>query len=119
MALKVYSYKNCGTCRKALKFLEAQGVAHKVVPIREEPPTKTELRKMLRYLEGDLKKMFNTSGGDYREMNLKDKLPSMSDTEAIDLLCKNGNLVKRPFVLAANDGSVGFNEDAWREKYLA
>ena len=74
---------------------------------------------MLRYLEGDLKKMFNTSGGDYREMKLKDRLPSMTDTEAIDLLHVNGNLVKRPFVLGPEDGGVGYNEEVWREKYLS
>lgn len=74
---------------------------------------------MLRYVDGEVKKLFNTSGGDYKEMKLKDKLPSMSDKEAIDLLSVNGNLVKRPFVLGSDDGSVGFKEDVWREKYLS
>lgn len=74
---------------------------------------------MLRYVDGEVKKLFNTSGGDYKELKLKDKLPAMSAKEAIDLLSTNGNLVKRPFVLGPDRGSVGFKEEVWREKYLA
>ena len=118
MALKFYGYKNCGTCRKALKWLDAQGVAYSEIPIRERPPTKTELKRMLGYLDGDIKKLFNTSGGDYKALKLKDKVPKLSRTEALDLLSRNGNLVKRPFVISGEMGTVGFREDMWRELFV-
>ncbi len=111
--LKIYTYKNCGTCRKTVKRLAAQGVEFTEIPIREQPPTKTELRKMLKIHAGDLRRLFNTSGGDYKALNLKDKLPSMTDAEAIDLLAGNGNLVKRPFALLGDKGVVGFKEPEW------
>lgn len=118
MSLKVYGYKNCGTCRKADKFLDAHGLAYDSVAIRETPPTQKELRLMLSYL-GDLKLLFNRSGQDYRALNMKDKLPEMSDAEAIKLLASNGNLVKRPFILAKDWGTVGFKEDEWKAQLLS
>lgn len=113
--LKIYGYKKCGTCRKALKWLEAHGVAYSEIAIRERPPAKAELRRMLGYMDGDLKRLFNVSGGDYRALNLKEKVPKMSENEAIDLLNGNGNLVKRPFLLTAGGGTVGFKEGVWQE----
>ena len=110
---KIYTYKNCGTCRKAAKYLAAKKVDFTEVPIRETPPGKTELKKMLKIYDGDLRRLFNTSGGDYKSLNLKDKLPSMSTDEAIDLLASNGNLVKRPFALIGDKGLVGFKEPEW------
>lgn len=115
MALKVYEYKGCGTCKKALKFLEENQVEFKKVAIRETPPKKTELKKMLKYLDGDLKRLFNTSGQDYRKLNMKEKIKSLTQTEAFDLLAENGNLVKRPFVLGEDWGTVGFKEEVWKE----
>ena len=116
--MKIYTYKNCSTCRKATKFLDAQGIAYTELPIREQPPTTAELKKMLGYLDGELKKLFNTSGADYKELKLKDALPTMSTVEALDLLHTNGNLVKRPFVLAKGTGTTGFKEDVWKTLFL-
>ena len=113
MTLKIYEYKGCGTCRKALKWLEAKGIQFERIAIRERPPSKAELRRMLKAYEGNLRALFNTSGGDYRAMNMKEKLPSLSNVEAIDLLAGNGNLVKRPFMITKDDGVVGFNEAEW------
>ena len=113
--LKVYEYKGCGTCRKALKWLEAKGVQYEKIPIRERPPSKTELKRMLKIYEGNLRRLFNTSGGDYKELNLKDKLPTLSDTQAISLLAGNGNLIKRPFVLINKSGVIGFKEEEWKK----
>lgn len=113
MPIKVYTYKNCDTCRKAVKWLGAQGVAFKEVPIRETPPTVAELKKMLKALGGDVRKLFNMSGTDYKALNMKDKLPAMSETEALALLASNGNLVKRPFVLGDGVATVGFKEGDW------
>ena len=113
----MYAYKNCGTCRKALKWLDEHGIAYKTLAVRETPPTKTELKRMLKEV-GDIRKLFNTSGGDYKALKLKDKLPKMSEKEALDLLRGNGNLVKRPFALDAKSGVVGFKEDVWAEWLL-
>lgn len=119
MKVKVYSYKKCSTCQKALKFLTGQGIEADVVDITEQPPTKTELKSMLKSYEGEVKRLFNTSGVIYREMGLKDKLPEFSDSEAIELLASEGKLVKRPFLLVDEAGKkvgkrVGFKEAEWK-----
>lgn len=111
--LKIYMYKNCGTCQKAKKYLEAKGVDYKEITIRETPPSKAELKRMLKFMDGNMRKLFNTSGGDYKAENMKEVLPTLSDAEAIDRLNANGNLVKRPFLIAKDIGTVGFKEDVW------
>ena len=116
--MKVYAYKNCDTCRKAKKFLEAEGIDFELIPIREQPPTKSELKAMLACYKGNIRKLFNTSGGDYKSMNMKEKLPGMSNSEAIDLLSKNGNLIKRPFGLLGKIGTVGFNKTIWEDLFI-
>ncbi len=113
MSLRVYAYANCDTCRKALKFLAAKKIAHEVIAIREHPPTVAELRAMLGHVGGDLRKLFNTSGQDYRALDLKSRLPKMSEDEALALLASHGNLVKRPFALTPETGVVGFREEEW------
>ena len=115
--IKVYAYSGCSTCKSALKFLKDRKVAHEVLAIRETPTTKAELKRMLAVYEGNLKKLFNTSGQDYRTMGLGEKLDAMSVDEALTLLSANGNLVKRPFVLTKDGGMVGFKADEW-EKLL-
>jgi arsenate reductase len=116
--LRVYAYAGCDSCRKALKYLTEHGVAHKVVPIREQPPTLAELRSMLGHLGGDLRRLFNTSGQDYRALDLKTKLPRLSEDEALRLLATNGNLVKRPFALGAKVGITGFQPEAWHALFV-
>ena len=113
--LRIYTYEKCSTCRSALKFITARGWQADVVPIREQPPTKAELKKMLGLVGGEVRKLFNTSGLDYKALGMKDKLPAMSEAEAIDLLSKNGSLVKRPFVLSAKGGTVGFKPEEWEK----
>ncbi len=113
MSLRVYAYANCDTCRKALKFLAAKKIAHEVIPIREQPPTVAELRKMLGYVGGDLRKLFNTAGQDYRALDMKTRLPKLSEEESLALLASNGNLVKRPFALTKVAGVVGFRDEEW------
>ena len=114
--ISVYAYKNCDTCRKALKWLKENGVPHEVKAIRETPPTAQELMVAVESHGGDLRPLFNTSGGDYRDLGLKDKLPGMSVAEAVSLLSENGNLVKRPFVIGEGVVLVGFKEDEWKAK---
>ena len=113
MTLRVYAYEKCDTCRKALKFLIAKKVAHEVIPIRAQPPSVAELRAMLAHVGGDLRKLFNTSGRDYKALNMKARLPRLSVEEALTLLASNGNLVKRPFALTPKVGAVGFREEEW------
>ncbi|GAA5482980.1 arsenate reductase family protein [Haloferula sargassicola] len=110
--MKVYAYKNCGTCRKALKWLDERGISYDEIAIREQPPGVAELREMKESL-GDLKRLFNTAGGDYRELNMKERLPEMSEEEAFELLSKTGNLVKRPFVIGDGVALTGFKEEEW------
>jgi len=114
MKQRIYVYSGCDTCRKALKFLDEHGVAYETVPIREQPPTKKELKSMLTALGGELRRLFNTSGQDYKALNLKDKLPKLSTEAALDLLAGKGNLVKRPFLLTSKGGVTGFKPDEWK-----
>jgi len=115
MSLKIYGYEKCSTCRKALKLLEQHGVEYSWIAIRETPPTRTELRQVLQKTGLPIRKLFNTSGQEYRFLGLKDKLHRMTDGQKIDLLARNGNLIKRPFVVGDQVALVGFNEDLWRE----
>ncbi|MDE0769165.1 MAG: arsenate reductase family protein [Opitutaceae bacterium] len=111
--LRVYSYKGCDSCRKALKWLRERDVEFENLAIRETPPNKEELEAMLGRYEGNLKKLFNVSGQDYRSLGLKDKLPDMTKQEVISLLSSNGNLIKRPFLIGEKIASVGFKPDVW------
>jgi len=112
--LKVYIYQKCSTCRDALKWLDAHGIKHEVKAIRETPPTVAELKVALDSFNGDLRKIFNTSGMDYRALGLKDRLPDMSVNEALEMLSTHGNLVKRPFVIGDGAVLVGFKEAVWK-----
>lgn len=111
--VRVYLYQNCSTCRDASRWLDAQGIEREEIPIREKPPGIPELRRMLE-IKGDLKRLFNTSGMDYRAQGLKDRLPGLTEDEALALLAANGNLVKRPFLLTETGGTVGFKPEEWR-----
>lgn len=113
--IKVYTLSNCSTCRNATKWLRARGVEFDERAIRETPPTLAELRKMLAAYEGEVRRLFNTSGEDYRAQKLAEKLPAMSEAEALALLAQNGRLVKRPFLIGDGVALVGFNEKRWGE----
>ena len=113
MSLRVWAYAGCDTCRQAQRFLAERKIAHELLAIREHPPGVAELRAMLAQVGGDLRRLFNTSGLDYRALNLKERLPKMSVDEALALLAANGNLVKRPFALGKDRGAVGFKPEEW------
>ncbi len=113
LMLKVYAYSGCSTCKSALKFLKDRRVPHEVLAIRETPPTQLELKRMLAVYGGDIRRLFNTSGRDYRALALGPKLDAMSVDEALSLLAANGNLVKRPFVVTKHGGRVGFKPEEW------
>lgn len=115
--ITIYVYQKCSTCRDALKWLDARQISHEVKAIRETPPSAVELKTMLDARGGDLRKLFNTSGLDYRELGLKDKLPTMSEAEAFGLMGGNGNLVKRPFLLGEGKALVGFKPEEWEAAF--
>jgi len=120
MKTKIYEYAKCSTCRDALKFLDSKKVAYEKIAIVDQPPTVPELKKMLAaYKEkgGSLKSLFNTSGLVYKEMNLAEKFPTLSEAEALKLLSQNGKLVKRPFVLGDDVHLVGFKEADWKKVF--
>lgn len=111
----VLQYPKCSTCKKALRWLDGQGIAYESRHIVEENPTAQELEEWWKRSGLPLKKFFNTSGNLYKEQNLKDKLPQMSEQEQLQLLATNGMLVKRPLVVADNLILVGFKEDQWQQ----
>lgn len=112
----VLVYRKCSTCQKALKWLEENQIAFEERPIVEENPTYEELKAWYEMSGLPLKKFFNTSGLIYKDMGLKDKLPTMSEEEQLKLLATNGMLVKRPFVVGDDYVLTGFTEKEWAEK---
>ena len=114
----VLVYRKCSTCIKALKWLDANGVDYVERAIVEENPTYEELKEWYGKSGLPLKKFFNTSGLLYKEMQLKDKLPGMSEEEQLKLLATDGKLVKRPLVVGDDFVLTGFKEAEWNEKML-
>ena len=106
-------YEKCGTCRKAKAWLEEKGVGYDLRPIKEQNPTAEELRGWIAVSGLPVRKFFNTSGLLYKELQLKDKLPGMTEDEMIDLLATNGMLVKRPILVGEDFVLVGFKEAEW------
>lgn len=109
------AYDRCSTCKKAEDFLKAQGVSFQKRPIKEENPTAKEIHEMRERSGLPLKRFFNTSGLLYKSMELKDKLPHMSEEEQEQLLSTDGMLVKRPIFLCGDRVLVGFKEQEWLE----
>lgn len=111
--LTVYAYRGCGTCRTALARLDRAGIAYREVAIREQPPSPAELRRVLAAVGGQRKRLFNTSGQDYRAQGIAARLEGMSDEQAIALLAANGNLCKRPVVVGPRVALVGYQAAEW------
>ena len=108
-------YPKCSTCQKAKKWLEQNCIDYIDRNIVEMNPTKEELKKWIKLSGVEIKKFFNTSGLKYKELNLKEKLPKISDEEKIDILASNGMLVKRPLLINKNKVLIGFKEKEWEE----
>lgn len=111
-------YPPCSTCKKAKAFLDAQGVSYTTRHIKEENPSYEELKVWVQKSGLPLKKFFNTSGLLYKSMNLKEKLPTMTEEEQLRLLASDGMLVKRPILVTENAVLTGFREDAWKKALL-
>lgn len=110
-------YPSCTTCKKAKAWLQSKGLQFTARHIKEENPTAEELSGWQEKSGLELKKFFNTSGLVYKDLGLKDKLPTMTREEQLDLLASNGMLVKRPIVVTEDTVLVGFKEKDW-EKLL-
>lgn len=112
----VLVYHKCSTCQKALKWLDEHKIFFEERAIVEENPTYEELKEWYGRSGMPLKKFFNTSGMLYKQMNLKDKLPEMTEDEQLKLLATDGMLVKRPLVVGEDFVLTGFREKEWEEK---
>ncbi|MFD1032428.1 arsenate reductase family protein [Metaplanococcus flavidus] len=112
-----YWYPQCSSCQKAKKWLAAHEVDFKEIHIVDNPPTKEELKRIVDSSGIDLKKFFNTSGQQYRELQLKDKLGEMSADEKLELLSSNGMLIKRPLVWDGEKATLGFKEEAFENSW--
>jgi arsenate reductase (glutaredoxin) len=118
MALTIYQYPNCSTCKKALAWLRANHIAAttlNIVDIVVSPPSRVVLERAQKLAGVPVKKMFNLAGASYRDGDFKTKLPTMSDAQAFAALAKDGKLIKRPLVVGDDVALVGFDEAAWRE----
>lgn len=113
MPPRIYTLATCDRCRAATKWLRAHGIEFEEVPIRESPPSIAELGTMLA-ATGQLRRLFNTSGRDYRAQKLGERLADLDAAGALALLHGNGNLVKRPFLIGHDVALVGFDEAEWR-----
>lgn len=111
-------YPKCSTCQKAKKWLDAHNITYTDRHIAEDNPSYDELKEWYGKSGLPLKKFFNTSGLRYKEMQLKDKLPAMSEEEQLRLLATDGMLVKRPLIVGDNRILTGFKETEWEEKLL-
>lgn len=116
--IKVYCYSKCSTCKKALKWLDDNGVKYESLDIKEQHPDRNTIKELNAKSGLPLKKFFNTSGMLYREMELSGKLPGMSDDEMLNLLASDGMLVKRPLLITDKRVLVGFKEAEWKETFF-
>lgn len=114
--IKVYCYSRCSTCKKALKWLEDNGISYELLDIKTQHPDEETLRAYYAASGLPLKRFFNTSGIPYRELELAKKLPDMSEDEQFRLLASDGMLVKRPLVVGDGFVLTGFREPEWKEK---
>ena len=109
-------YPKCSTCQKAKKWLQENKISFIERDIVKENPRKEELKKWISESKIDIKKFFNTSGLKYKELNLKEKLPNMTEEEKIELLATDGMLVKRPIFITDKTILIGFKESKWNEE---
>lgn len=114
--VKIYGYSSWSNCRKANRWLAENGIEFESIQVREQPPSVAELQQACAAL--GLKKLFNSSGMDYRSLGMKDVLPTLSEVDALKLLSENGNLIKRPLVITADSAINGFKEEGWAEFFI-
>ena len=114
MPTTIYHYPTCSTCRKAIAWLKQKDIVHTQVHIVETPPSASLLKRALE--SGiQLRALFNTSGESYRNGNFKERLPEMTEAEAIAALRADGKLIKRPLLVGKDFVWVGFDEAKWKQ----
>lgn len=113
--ITVYCYEKCSTCKKALKWLDDNGIEYNLKDIKSEHPDEASLKAIHEKSKLPLKKLFNTSGLLYKSMGLAKKLPHLSEDEQFKLLSSDGMLVKRPLVVGDNFVLIGFKEAQWSD----
>lgn len=111
-------YPKCSTCQKAKKWLDSHGISYEDRHIAENNPSKEELKEWYERSGLPLKRFFNTSGLKYKELQLKERLPEMTEEEQLELLATDGMLVKRPVIVTEHVILTGFKEAEWEEKLL-
>ena len=109
--MKFYGYNKCGTCRKAKNFLDEKNIKYNDIDITLTPPPKSVLKRAIK--AKGMRKLFNTSGVQYKELKIKDQIGSMTEAEAIDMLAQNGRLIKRPIAVDKDRVTVGFDLDEY------
>ena len=114
--LKLYGYPKCSTCQKAQKWLDRKWIEYDYIDIRKRNPDADTLRALHRRSGMPLKRLFNTSGVLYRQMDLVNRLPRMTEEEQIALLSSDGMLVKRPLLIGEDFVLVGFKESEWEHR---
>ena len=111
-------YPKCSTCKKAQAWLDQRGIPYELRLIREENPSAEELKEWKIRSGLPLKRFFNTSGLQYKTLNLKEKLPQMSEEEQLALLASDGMLVKRPLLVSEDFVLTGFREAEYEERFV-
>lgn len=117
VTITVYHYPKCTTCKKAIAWLKEEDIAFDTKDLVTETPTAEEIKEMQEKSGLSLKKFFNTSGMKYRELELKDRLAEMSESEQLKLLASDGMLIKRPITYDGERVTVGFNENKFIENW--
>ena len=117
--LTLYLYPRCTTCQKAQKWLNERGVSYSMIDIKKDHPDAETIERIQEKCGFPLKRLFNTSGMLYRQLNLSEKLKNMSESDQLDLLGSDGMLVKRPLLIGEDFALVGFREKEWEAKLNA
>ncbi|SHH33359.1 arsenate reductase family protein [Virgibacillus chiguensis] len=116
--LTFYWYPNCGTCKKAKKWLDNHQVNYKPIHIVQNPPNKEDILELMQKSGMPAKKFFNTSGKKYRELNMKEKIADATEEEMAEILASDGMLIKRPIVTDGSNVTVGFKEEEFEKNWL-
>ncbi len=115
--MEFYGYDKCGTCRNAKKYLDGKKIQYKDIDITSRPPSKKLFVTILKEGTYGIKDLFNKSGVLYREMNMRDKIKTMKEADLVQLLAKNGKLVKRPIISDGKKHTVGFDEVVFKKNW--
>jgi len=112
-----YHYPACSTCRNAEKWLKSHGQELKAVDITLTPPSKAQLKRILEHSGKPVTSLLNTSGEQYRLLNMKEKIKTLNEDQILDLLSKNGRLIKRPLVFEGDKATIGFKEEEFKKTW--